>query len=63
MLEVGKCPEMEHYQDGHDFTIGKRRFTVPTTGTGRGYKFAVGYFRIKFLTKFIQSTENIRKSV
>lgn len=63
MLEVGKCPEMEHYQDGHDFTIGKRRFTVPTTDTGRGYKFAFGYFRIKFLTKFIQSTENIRKSV
>ena len=63
MLEVGKCPEMEHYQDGHDFTIGKRRFTVPTTDTGRGYKFAFGYFRIKFLTKFIQSTENIRNFV
>ena len=36
MLKVGECPEMEHYQYGHDFTIGKRRFTMSATDTGRG---------------------------
>ena len=38
MLEVGKCPEMEHYQDGHDFTVRERCFTMTETDAGRGYE-------------------------
>ena len=49
MLEVGECPEMEHYQDGHDFTIGKRRFTVPTTDTGRDISSPLATFASNFL--------------
>lgn len=63
MFEVGECAEMKHNQDGHDFTVGQRCFTMPMAVPDRRDEFAFDNFRIKILTKFIQCTENIRNFV
>ena len=58
VLEVAERAELEHYQDGHNLTVGEGCLAVAAQLAIRGHKRLFVHLLIKFFAKFIHGTEN-----
>ena len=58
VLEIVECAEMEHNQNRHNLAVGHTGSTPAASLPVGGQKRHIFNLLIKFLTKFIRSTEN-----
>ena len=58
VLEIVECAEMEHNQNRHNLAVGHAGSTTAASLPVGGQKRHIFNLLIKFLTKFIRSTEN-----
>ena len=58
VLEIVECAKMEHNQDRHNLAVGHAGSTPAAGLTVSAQKRHIFNLLIKFLTKFIRSTEN-----